>query len=113
MLGLGGDVLLRPAFPEEEVALYKRNRIQNVVVQRQNPSFLAGEQFDRVIYGNHPYAISAPTPSSIEQLDRNRLAEFHRSHFGVEKSVAVVVGDFEPSKFERRFRDVFSLWKEP
>jgi len=113
MLGLVGDVLLRPTFPEEEVALYKRNRIQNVVVQRQDPSFLAGEQFDRAVYGKHPYAISAPTPSSIEQLDRNKLAGFHRSHFGVEKSVAVVVGDFEPDKFERKLRDVFSQWKEP
>jgi zinc protease len=113
MLDLVGDVLLRPTFPEEEVALYKRNRIQNVVVQRQDPSFLAGEQFDRIIYGKHPYAISSPTPASIEQLDRNKLAEFHRSHFGVEKSVAVVVGDFEPGKFERRFRNVFSEWKEP
>jgi zinc protease len=113
MVDLVGDVLLRPAFPEEEVALYKRNRIQNVVVQRQDPSFLAGEQFDRLVYGNHPYAISAPTPSSIEQLDRNKLAQFHRSHFGVEKSVAVVVGDFEPDRFERKLRDVFSQWKEP
>ena len=113
MLDLVGDVLLRPTFPEEEVALYKRNRIQNVVVQRQDPSFLAGEQFDRVVYGKHRYAISAPTPASIEQLDRNKLAEFHRSHFGVEKSVAVVVGDFEPGKLERKVREIFSQWKEP
>lgn len=113
MLDLVGDVLLRPTFPEEEVALYKRNRIQNVVVQRQDPSFLAGEQFDRVVYGKHPYAISAPTPASIGQLDRNKLAEFHRSHFGVEKTVAVVVGDFEPVKLERKLREVFSQWKEP
>jgi zinc protease len=113
MIDLVGDVLLRPTFPEEEVALYKRNRIQNVVVQRQDPSFLASEQFDRVVYGKHPYAISAPTPASIEQLDRNKLAEFHRSHFGVEKSVAVVVGDFEPGKLERKLREVFSQRKEP
>jgi zinc protease len=113
MLDLVGDVLLRPAFPEEEVALYKRNRVQNVVVQRQDPSFLAGEQFDRVIYGKHPYAISTPTPSSIERLDRNKLAEFHRSRFGPSRSVAVIVGDFEPGKMEDRVRRVFSGWQEP
>jgi zinc protease len=113
MLDLVGDVLLRPTFPEEEVALYKRNRIQNVVVQRQDPSFLAGEQFDRIIYGKHPYAISSPTPASIEQLDRNKLAEFHRSHLGPSKSVAVIVGDFEPARMEGKVRAVFSEWKEP
>ena len=62
MMDLLGDVLLRPAFPESEVALYKRNRIQTLTVQRQDPSFLAGEQFDRIVFGSHPYAISTFPP---------------------------------------------------
>ena len=81
MMDLLGDVLLRPAFPENEVALYKRNRIQTVVVERQDPAFLAEEQFDRIVFGSHPYAISAPTPASIEALDREKLVQFYRSNF--------------------------------
>src|SRR5258705_8838686 len=75
MMDLLGDVLLRPTFPESEVALYKRNRIQTLVVQRQDPSFLAGEEFDRVVFGAHQYAISAPTPASIDALDRGKVAQ--------------------------------------
>lgn len=113
MMDLLGDVLLRPAFPESEVTLYKRNRIQTVVVQRQDPAFLAGEQFDRIVFGSHPYAISAPTPASIDALDREKLAQFYRSNFGPGGSVAIIVGDFDASRMEMKAREVLAGWKEP
>lgn len=113
MMDLLGDVLLRPTFPETEVALYKRNRIQTLVVQRQDPAFLAREQFDRIIFGSHPYAISSPTPSSIDALDREKLAQFHSSHFGPGDSVAIIVGDFDAGRMETKTRKALDGWKEP
>lgn len=113
MMDLLGDVLLRPTFPESEVALYKRNRIQTLVVQRQDPAFLAGEQFDRVVFGAHPYAISAPTPSSIDSLDREKISEFYNSNFAPGGSVAIVVGDFDASRMEMKAREVLAAWKQP
>ena len=113
MMDLLGDVLLRPTFPETEVALYKRNRIQTLVVQRQDPAFLAREQFDRIIFGSHPYAISSPTPSSIDALDREKLAQFHSSRLGPGNSVAIIVGDFDAGRMEKKTREVFAAWNEP
>ena len=111
MMDLLGDALLRPTFPESEVALYKRNRIQTLVVQRQDPSFLAGEQFDRVVFGGHPYAISAPTPASIDALDREKLGQFYRSNFVPGGSVAIIVGDFDASRMELKAREVLGKWE--
>jgi predicted Zn-dependent peptidase len=111
MLELLGDVLLRPAYPEAEVELYKRNRIQKVVVQRQDPSFLAGEQFDRIVYGTHPYAISAPTPASIDALDRDKIVRFHNAQFTPGGSVVVIAGDFNASRIETKSREVLGQWK--
>ncbi len=111
MMDLLGDVLLRPAFPESEVALYKRNRIQNLVVQRQDPAFLAGEEFDRIVFGSHPYGISAPTPASIDALDRERIAQFYRANFGPGGSVAIIVGDFDVSRMELKAREVLGRWE--
>lgn len=113
MMDLLGDVLLRPSFPESEIALYKRNRIQAVVVERQDPAFLAGEQFDRIVFGSHPYSISAPTPASINALDREKLVQFYRSNFRPDGSVAIVVGDFDARRMEAKARDSLSVWKEP
>ncbi|HTF37463.1 MAG TPA: pitrilysin family protein [Blastocatellia bacterium] len=111
MMDLLGDVLLRPTFPESEVALYKRNRIQTLVVQRQDPAFLAGEQFDRIVFGSHPYGISAPTPASIDALDREKIAQFYRSNFGPGGSVAIIVGDFDASRMEAKAREVLGRWE--
>jgi zinc protease len=113
MLALLGDVLLRPTFPETEVALYKRNRIQNLVVQRQDPAFLVGEQFDRVIFGAHSYGISSPTPASINALDRAKIASFYNSKFTPDTSVVVIVGDFESSRMETKARELLAAWRAP
>ncbi len=113
MMDLMGDVLLRPTFPENEVALYKRNRIQTLVVQRQDPAFLTGEQFDRIIFGSHPYAISAPTPASVDALDREKIIQFYNSNFGPSGSVAIIAGDFDSGRMETKVREVFGRWKDP
>jgi zinc protease len=113
MMDFLGDVLLRPTYPESEVSLYKRNRIQKLVVQRQEPSFLAGEQFDRIVYGSHPYAISAPTPASVDALDREKIVRFYNSEFAPSGSVALIVGDFDATRIEMKARDVLGAWKTP
>jgi zinc protease len=113
MMDLLGEVLLHPTYPESEVALYKRNRIQKLAVQRQDPSFLAGEQFDRIVYGSHPYAISAPTPASVEALDREKIVRFYDSQFTPSGSVTVIVGDFDPMMIETKARAVLGAWKTP
>ena len=95
------------------MALYKRNRIQNLAVQRQDPAFLAGEQFDRIVFGSHPYGISAPTPASIDALDREKIAQFYTSNFGPGGSLAIIVGDFDATRIEAKAREVLEGWKEP
>lgn len=110
MIEIIGDVLMRPTFPENEVALYKNNRAQNLVVQRQEPSFLVSEHFDRIIYGAHPYAISAPTPEAIAQTDRKKIESFYKSTYSPAATVAVIVGDFDAARLEDRAGSVFSRW---
>lgn len=111
MMELLGDVLLRPTYPDGEVALHKRNRIQTLVVQRQDPAFLVEEQFDRIVFGAHPYAISAPTPASIDSLDREKIVDFYKSNFGPQGSVAVIAGDFNIGRMQRKAHEIFSEWK--
>ena len=113
MMDLLGDVILRPTFPESEVALYKRNRIQNLTVQRQDPGFLVGEQFDRLMFGSHPYAISAPTPSAVDALDRDRITRFYKSSYSPEGAVAVIAGDFDASRMEKKASETLASWKTP
>ena len=111
MMSMLADVVIRPRFPENEVALHKRNRIQNLVVQRQDPAYLASEQFDRVVFGSHPYALASPNPASIEALNREKIDQFYRSHFKPRGSVVVIAGDFNLARITETARALFSQWK--
>jgi zinc protease len=111
MIEVVGDVLLRPTFAESEIALYKNSRIQKLVVQRQDPAFLVSELFNRVIYGPHPYAISAPTAQSVEAMDRALIESFYRANYTPAQTVVVIVGDFDSKKIESKSRAVFGAWR--
>jgi predicted Zn-dependent peptidase len=112
MMSMLADVVIRPSFPENEVALHKRNRVQNLVVQRQDPAYLASEQFDRVVFGSHPYAIVSPSPASIEALNREKIEQFYQSHFEPRGSVVVIAGDFKLERITDTARALFGQWKE-
>jgi len=111
MLELFADVMLRPLFPQNEVALYKSNRVERLSVQRQEPAFLVDEMFDRVVYGSHPYSLSVPTPRAVQAVTRLSIERFYKSNFGPEGSVIVITGDFDLSKTETTLRELFGRWK--
>ncbi len=111
MLDLFGDVVLRPTFPDAEVALYKKNRVEALTVQRQEPSFLVSERFNFAVYGSHPYAISAPTPAAVEAIDRAKIKGFYQANYLPAGSVLVITGDFQAARIEAKLRAMFSEWK--
>jgi zinc protease len=111
MIDIIGDVLVRPTFPRSEVALYKSNRIENLKVQRQDPAFLASERFNRAVYGSHYYGISAPTTESVKAINRARVIEFYKAHFGPTASVVIVTGDFDTAKIEAKVRAALGRWQ--
>ncbi|PYS93320.1 MAG: hypothetical protein DMF64_05575 [Acidobacteria bacterium] len=110
ILELMADVCLHPSFPENELELTKQNALQNLIVQRGQPSFLANERMARVIYGAHPYAVVAPTPESIGAMTRARLAEFHRATFIPNNAVLVVGGDVERAQMLAHVERLFGAW---
>ncbi|HSF25069.1 MAG TPA: pitrilysin family protein, partial [Blastocatellia bacterium] len=113
MIDLFAEVMLRPAFPQREVALYKSNRVERLTLQRQEPAFLAEEMFDKVVYGSHPYSLSVPTPRAVQSVTRSRIERFYKSSFAPRGSFMVVAGDFDSSKLETRLRDLFGGWRNP
>src|SRR5882672_8469327 len=95
ILELLADVALRPVFPANEVELTKQNTKESLKQQRAQPSFLAGEMVARVMFGQHPYHVTAPTPESVDRTTRDRLIEFHRSTFVANNAVLIIAGDVQ------------------
>ena len=111
VLELLADVALRPVFPEGEVELTKQNTKESLKQQRAQPSFLAGEMTARVMFGEHPYHVTAPTPESVDATTRERLVEFHRSTFVANNAVLFVAGDVHQDSVLRQVESLFGGWQ--
>src|SRR6266850_1159184 len=110
ILELMADVSLRPVFPLNEVELAKQNIKESLKQQRAQPSFLASEMVARVMFGEHPYSVTTPTPDSIDATTRERLVEFHRSTFVANNAVFVVAGDVQREEILQRIESLFGEW---
>jgi zinc protease len=110
ILELMADVALRPVFPQNEVELTKQNTKESLKQQRAQPSFLASEMVARVMFGEHPYSVTAPTPESIDATTRERLIEFHKSTFVPNNAVFVVAGDVQREEILERIESLFGEW---
>ena len=112
VLDLMAEVVLEPSFPEHEVELAKQNTKESLRQQRAQPSFLASEMVARVMFGEHPYSIVAPTPESIDRSTRDEFVKFHRAMLVPNNAVFIVVGDVRYEEIVNRVESLFSTWEK-
>lgn len=112
ILGLVGEILFRPTFPESELDLYKRNALENLKYQRSQPNFLASVQTARLVYGHHPYSVVSPKAKDFEKLERQQLVKFHENSFQPNNAVLLVVGDIDRDKLMTQVEELFGDWPE-
>jgi len=93
-LALVADVAQRPAFSEEEITLQRRQALSALQVGYDDPEYLAGAVFDRIVFGLHPYGRpNEGTPDSIALLKRGDLTAFHQRWFAPNNALLALVGD--------------------
>jgi len=112
ILDLMAEVVLQPSFPEKEVELAKQNTKESLRQQRAQPSFLATEMVSRVVFGNHPYAVVAPTLESIDLFTREHFVAHHKSKFAPNNAVLITVGNVSFDDVLRRVESLFSDWQQ-
>jgi len=93
------------------VELAKQNTKESLRQQRAQPSFLASEMVSRVIFGEHPYSVVAPTPESLDRASRDEFVRFHRAKLVPNNAVFIVVGDVHYDDIANRIESLFSTWE--
>src|SRR5215213_2845862 len=111
VLDLMADIILQPSFPENEVDLARQNTKESLRQQRAQPSFLASEMVARVMFGDHPYSVVAPTRESIDRSTREEFVKFHRTMLVPNNGFFIVVGDVRYDEIVHRVESLFSTWK--
>lgn len=113
ILELIADLARNASFPEEEFERERRQRFEELRIERTTPGFLASERLRRVLFGRHPYAIVAPTEDQVAAYTRGELVEFYRHHYVPGDSLLIVVGDFAADEMLDKIEEIFGDWKAP
>jgi len=113
LLDLMSDVALNANFPENEVQLRKQNAKQGLLARRSQPSFLANEKFDALVFGEHPYAFVSATMESLDRMDRKSIVQFRDAFLAPNNAVLLLVGQLPPrAETLKLVRDHFAQWKQ-
>src|SRR5258708_5661985 len=75
------DVVRNPSFPKDEVDKYKARSLATQQSLRSNPQFLAQEQVNRALYGDHPAGLVVPPAAAIKRMSSEDLAKFHATYY--------------------------------
>jgi len=109
-LGIFGDVLRNPTFPQSELEPYKQRLISQIHSQRSSSTFVAQEQFAQAIYGDFPAGTLVPPESSIRALTSTDLAAFHANNFAPNISMVLVAGDITMAELKPKLERVLGDW---
>ena len=93
-LDMLSDITRRPAYAEIEIQRQRQQLMSGMQVSYDDPSYVSGMVFGRLVYGFHPYGLpQIGTPASLQSITRSSLVDFHRVHYLPNNSILAVVGD--------------------
>lgn len=111
LLGLVADLARNASFAEEEFERERRQKIEELRIERTTPGFLCNERLRKVLFGAHPYAIIAPTEVQMAGYRREQLEEFYKTHYSPANGLLIAAGDFETEKLFAEIEKIFGWWK--
>jgi zinc protease len=110
-LDLVSDLARHPAFAGDELDRQRQQILSGLKVSYDDPDYLAGVVFDRLVYGFHPYGRpDSGTTESIAALTREDLVAFHSRWFGANNAILAIVGDVTPDEAFDGAERAFGSW---
>jgi len=110
-LNLLADVMRNATFSDAEVEIAKNNLSSALDANEADPSFLGRRALYRALFGDHPYAVTAPARDTLTKTTAADLRKEYTRRFRPERTLLVVTGDFPEDAMEAAVRAAFGSWK--
>src|SRR5215211_2570343 len=93
------DVVLRPSFTKEDVALVQERQVVSLSDDTDNPDVYLQKLQERVAYAGHPYLNNTSgTPETVGKLTPEDLRAYHTKLMETSRLLLVIVGDLNPAE---------------
>ncbi|MFI5211632.1 MAG: M16 family metallopeptidase, partial [Ignavibacteria bacterium] len=105
------DVVLNPVFSEDEISRVKEQRLSSILQGKDDAGNLTDKMFNKVLFGNHPYAFPAEgTEESINSMTRADYEDFYKNHYLPQSLILAFVGNITKEEAIKIVNDRFSNW---
>jgi zinc protease len=114
-LGVYADVVLNPAFPQNEFERLQKDRLAAIVREKTVPQMMALRVLPSLLYGKeHPYSrpfTGTGTEEAVKRMTRDDLAKYHAAWFKPNNATLMVVGDTTMAEIKPLLEKQFAGWK--
>ena len=110
ILQLVNELAREASFPEAEFERERRQKLEEVKLERASPGFLAGERLRKVLFGTHPYAQVSPSEEQVAAYQREDLQSVYHEIYTPENALLMLVGDFDPQALLKTIETVLGDW---
>ena len=114
-LSVFADVLLRPSFPEDQLARLKKLQLAALQQEKASPLGIAQRLFTRLIYGEeHPYSIprtGTGYEDSVAAITREDLRTFYGRWLRPDNAQLLIVGDTTIAEIKPLLEKHLGIWK--
>ncbi|MGB9465637.1 MAG: pitrilysin family protein [Candidatus Acidiferrum sp.] len=114
-LELYADVILNPAFPEEDFKRQQRQQLAGIEREKTTPVQMGLRVFPALLYGEgHAYgnpATGTGTSDSVKKMTREDMVKFHNTWFKPNHATLVITGDTTLSEVTPKLEKLFANWK--
>jgi zinc protease len=111
ILELVNELAREAAFREGEFERERRQKLEEIKLERTSPGFLAGERLRKLLFGGHPYAMVSPDEAQVSGYTRGDLEQVYSQIYTPENALLMLVGDFDPQAMLKVIEGIFGNWQ--
>lgn len=108
-LSLLADLLRRPQLDPQRLELARRQLVEQIRRQDDDPGFVASRTLHRAVYGDHPLGW-IPTIESVREVTREDLRAFHERFVHPNNLWLAISGDFDQDRLLDLLQNLFGDW---
>ena len=107
------DIVMNPAFNEDEIRRKKRITRNWLIQQNEEPGAVASIAFSKAVFGEHPYARQVQgTIESLDSIARQDIINFHNAFFAPNNTIMSVVGDISRDELRSLLEKHLGKWQQ-
>ena len=111
LLEMVNELAREASFPQPEFERERRQKLEEVKLERTEPGFLASERLRKLLFGAHPYAQVSPSEEQVAGFQRDDLVSVYKEFYTPENALLLLVGDFQADPMRKSVEKVFGAWQ--